>query len=154
MCCRIYGSKGTCDTHYGGTVNIRAKTGGYRGGSTAPIYKDGAVTNIKSFCASIESKKYINNAQEGANSTLTSILGRIAAYENRPVTWDEMTAANVKMDLKLNEVATDNLPKFIKDIEAFLIDKGYTAQQYNARIKKEREEAEKFRRELRALGEK
>jgi len=102
LCCRIYGGKGTADTHYGGNVVIRAKTGGYRGGATNSIYLDGAVTNIKNFCKSIETKTYINNAREGANSTLTSILGRIAAYEARPVTWDEMIAANARMDLKLN----------------------------------------------------
>src|SRR5437016_8660784 len=70
LCTRIYGSKGTADTHYGGLVNIRAKTGGYRGGETKQIYKSGVVTNIDNFCKSIASGKYLNNAQESANSTI------------------------------------------------------------------------------------
>jgi len=102
LCCRIYGSLGTVDSHYGGLVNIRAKTGGYRGGQTTSIYKDGAVTNIRNFLESIKSKKYLNTAQDGADSTMTSILGRIAAYEGRIVTWDEMVKANAKLDAKLD----------------------------------------------------
>jgi myo-inositol 2-dehydrogenase / D-chiro-inositol 1-dehydrogenase len=102
LCTRIYGSKGTADTHYGGQVNIRAKTGGYRGGITSQIYKSGTVNNINNFCQSIVSKKYINNAQESANSTLTAILGRTAAYEGRAVTWDEIMKANTRIDPKLD----------------------------------------------------
>ena len=47
------------------------------------------------------SKKYINNAQESADSTLTCILGRTAAYEGRMVTWDEIMKANARIDAKL-----------------------------------------------------
>jgi len=100
--CRIYGTLGTVDSHYGGQVSIRAKTGGYRGGSTGQIYKEGAVANIKSFCESILSRKCVNNMEESANSALTCILGRTAAYEGRLVTWDEMIKANAKLDAKLN----------------------------------------------------
>jgi predicted dehydrogenase len=102
ICCRIYGSLGTVDSHYGGLVNIRAKTGGYRGGQTASIYKDGAVANIKRFADGILAGKLASNAEESAQSTLTAILGRIAAYENRLVTWDEMIKAGAKMDPKLD----------------------------------------------------
>lgn len=102
ICCRIYGSLGTVDSHYGGLVNIRAKTGGYRGGQTAAIYKEGAVANIKRFADSILAAKPIQNIQESAESTLTSILGRTAAYEGRTVTWDEIIKANKKLDAKLN----------------------------------------------------
>jgi predicted dehydrogenase len=99
---RIYGSLGTVDAHYGGNVNIRAKTGGYRGGQTGSIYKDGAVANIKAFCESIAAGKPINNAEQSADSTMTCVLGRIAAYENRVVTWDEMIKAAARLDPKLN----------------------------------------------------
>ena len=101
LCVRLYGDKGTCETHYGGLVNIRAKTGGYRGGQTNSIYKDGAVTNISNFCDSIATGKLLNNAEEAANSTLTGVLGRIAAYGGKMVTWDQMMQANEKLDPKL-----------------------------------------------------
>src|SRR5882672_1113145 len=102
LCTRIYGSKGTADTHYGGNVHIGAKTGGYRGGMTSQIYKTGAVANINNFCQSVVSKKYLNNAQQSADSTLTCILGRTAAYEGRMVTWDEIMKANTRIDPKLD----------------------------------------------------
>jgi predicted dehydrogenase len=101
LCDRIYGTTGTIETHYGGEVKVRAKSGGYRGGNTASIYQDGAVANIKAFSASIAEGKPYNNADESANSTMTSILGRMAAYQGKTVTWDEMLAANEKLDPKL-----------------------------------------------------
>ena len=65
-------------------------------------YPIGAVTNVKNFLAGIKSKEYIHTAQDGADSTLTAILGRIAAYEGRAVTWDEMVKANTRLDAKLD----------------------------------------------------
>ena len=102
LCTRIYGTLGTVDSHYGGHVRIRGKKEGWRGGDTGDIYKQGAVNNIKDFCASISDGKYLNNAEESAHSTMTSILGRTAAYENRVVTWEEMVAANTRLDPKLD----------------------------------------------------
>ena len=102
MCMRLYGSLGTVDSHYGGSVNIRGKKEGWRGGSTNAIFKQGAVNNIKDFCAGIAGGTYLNNAAESADSTMTGILGRLAAYENRVVTWDEMVQANTKLDAKLD----------------------------------------------------
>jgi predicted dehydrogenase len=102
LCCRIFGTNGTVDSHYGGNVNILAKTGGYRGGNTGNIYAEGAITNIKNFCQSIAEGKYLDNAQESANSNLAAILGRTAAYEGRMVTWDELIQSNAKLDAKLD----------------------------------------------------
>ena len=102
LCMRLYGTLGTVDSHYGGDVSIRGKKDGWKGGNTAKIYQQGAVNNIKDFCASIADGKYLNNAEESAHSTMTSILGRMAAYQNREVTWDEMLAANETLDPKLD----------------------------------------------------
>ena len=102
LCMRLFCSEGTVDSHYGGNVNIRGKKEGWKGGNTGRIYQEGAINNIKDFCASIEEGNYLNNAEESANSTMTSILGRIAAYENRAVTWDEMLQRADKLDPKLN----------------------------------------------------
>jgi len=59
----------------------------------------GVNNNCKDFIRAIRSGKYMNHAEDGANSTLTSILGRTASYQNRVVTWDEMLAANEKLEL-------------------------------------------------------
>lgn len=101
LCVRISGTVGTVESHYGGLVFIRAKETGYKGGKTGGIYKDGAVANIKNFCDAIRAGKVINNSLDAANSTLTSILGRTAAYTGKELTWDQMLAANEKLDAKL-----------------------------------------------------
>ena len=101
LCTRIYGHLGTVDTHYGGPVTIKTKSGKWDGGVTSTIYRDGALNNIRDFCASIAEKTPVNNAVECAHSTMTSILGRMAAYTGRTVTWDEMVEANERLDPKL-----------------------------------------------------
>lgn len=102
LCVRIYGSQGTVDSHYGGQVSITAKADTWPGGSTESIYKDGAVKNIVRFHESIVSGKPITNIEESAQSTMTAILGRMAAYKGATVTWDEMIAANEKLDAHLD----------------------------------------------------
>jgi hypothetical protein len=34
--------------------------------------------------------RLLNNGETGAESTLTAVLGRMAAYSRREVSWDEM----------------------------------------------------------------
>ena len=89
LCTRIFGSEGTVDAHYEGTVSIRG-TNPYEGGSTRGMYTTGAVANLKRFEESLRAGNYLNNASECTDSTLTGILGRKAAYEGRIVTWEEM----------------------------------------------------------------
>jgi hypothetical protein len=48
------------------------------------------VANLKLFEESLRTRKYLNNAAECTDSTLTGVLGRKAAYEGRLVTWEEM----------------------------------------------------------------
>lgn len=89
LCTRIFGSEGTVDAHYEGTVSIKG-TNPYQGGSTKGMYSTGAVANLKLFEESLRTRKYLNNAAECTDSTLTGVLGRKAAYEGRLVTWEEM----------------------------------------------------------------
>jgi myo-inositol 2-dehydrogenase/D-chiro-inositol 1-dehydrogenase len=89
LCTRIFGSEGTVDAHYEGTVSIRGANP-YEGGSTRGMYTTGAVANLKRFEESLRTGNYLNNAAECTDSTLTGILGRKAAYEGRIVTWEEM----------------------------------------------------------------
>ena len=51
--CRVYGSRGTIDTTYGGEVVIKGDTP-YRGGQTGGIYQEGAVRNIADFHTAIQ----------------------------------------------------------------------------------------------------
>jgi len=100
MCMRVYGTRGTVDSHYGGSVKITGRSP-WKGGDTKNIYAEGAITNVKDFVKSIETGKYLNNAEESVRSNLTSILGRMAAYSEKVVTWDEMMKANEKLETEI-----------------------------------------------------
>ncbi|NUM52995.1 MAG: Gfo/Idh/MocA family oxidoreductase [Candidatus Hydrogenedentes bacterium] len=101
LCDRIFCTEGTVETHYGGDVFIKSKRGGWPGGKTDRIYEEGAVCNIKAFCAAIASGQPLNNVRISAESNLAAILGRMAAYGQRTVTWDEMMASGDKLDARL-----------------------------------------------------
>ena len=93
LCIRIYGSSGTLDSHYNGLVRITGQNP-WPGTDRDDTFRGGAVANCKAFIDGIRSSKPINNADHGAESTLSAILGRMAAYQGRPVTWDEMMRSN------------------------------------------------------------
>ena len=49
--------------------------------------------------AGITEGKYINEAKNVAYSTLTAIMGRMAGYQAREVTWDEALNSNETLGL-------------------------------------------------------
>ncbi len=100
--CRVYGLRGTADTHYFGNVMVKAKEF-HLDGSVGSLYGDGVVTNIATFYDSIAKGECSNpTVAPSVRSNLTTILGRMAAYENGVVTWDEMMRRKEKFtaDLK------------------------------------------------------
>ena len=57
----------------------------------------------------------INNAYYGATSTMTAIMGRMATYSGKPVTWDD--ALNKGSDLFPEKLDWDALPKVLPDAD-------------------------------------
>ena len=101
ICCRMYGTEGTLDTHYFADVSIRGRLP-YRGGTLTSLYQDGAVRNIATFHDSITRGDWSNpTVAPSVRSTLTTILGRTAAWRRGPVSWDEMMAANEELTVDL-----------------------------------------------------
>ena len=100
MCIRLYGTGGTVDSHYGAAVNITGDKP-WKGTEKDDTFNGGAIANVKAFVESLTTGKLINNGAQGAESTLTSILGRMAAYESRVVTWDEMMKSQTRFEVKL-----------------------------------------------------
>jgi len=87
---RMFGSKGVLETEYGGNVLIRGENF-FRGGKTAEIYEQGAVSNIAAFHENIMKGDFDNSTvPPSVQSNLITLLGRKASYENRLVTWDEL----------------------------------------------------------------
>ena len=94
---RMFGSKGTLETEYGGLVRILGENQ-YEGGETKSIYQQGAETNIADFYTNITSGNYKNvTLQPGVTSNLVTILGREAAYGNKVVLWDDLVKSEEKM---------------------------------------------------------
>jgi predicted dehydrogenase len=57
---------------------------------------------------SIRQGNPVNEAQQVAESTLTAIMGREAAYSGREITWEDMM--NSKQDFSLEEYTMGNMP--------------------------------------------
>jgi myo-inositol 2-dehydrogenase/D-chiro-inositol 1-dehydrogenase len=95
--CRMYGPKGTIDTHYGGDVWIRGSNP-YKGGNTGNLYPEGTLANIGQFHDNITKGRFENTTvPPSVRSNLASILGREACYEGREITLDELVKANKKL---------------------------------------------------------
>jgi predicted dehydrogenase len=94
---RMFGSKGTLETEYGGLVRILGENS-YAGGETGPIYQQGADNNIAAFYTNITSGNYANTTLlPGVTSNLVTILGRNAAYANKEVLWKDLIQSKEKL---------------------------------------------------------
>ncbi|MGH9452644.1 MAG: Gfo/Idh/MocA family protein [Terriglobia bacterium] len=108
---RFFGSKGVSESHYSGPVAIygdepwawntdqspeqKESKGFSATGAFHDNLADADSEKQKSFVHSITSGQFHNQAQLGAESALTAMLGRTAAYKGHEVTWDEL----LKMDM-------------------------------------------------------
>lgn len=92
---RMFGSTGTLMTAYGGDVLIRGGADTfYRGGKTNGIYQEGAVANIRAFHEHVMRKDTSNaTVAPSVTSNLVAIMGRMAAYDGRSVTWQDVLAS-------------------------------------------------------------
>lgn len=116
VCARFIGTKGIAEAHYNRGVYISAGTdwdsGVLRGMAPTPEQRaagvftsslqDSTPNKVKAFISSIETGKLINEAESGATSTLTAILGRMSAESGKETRWDEMFYSNQKFDIDLN----------------------------------------------------
>ncbi|GAA5225337.1 Gfo/Idh/MocA family protein [Membranihabitans marinus] len=117
VCARFIGSKGMAEAHYSGGVFITGEnewdSGMARNGveltaeqRAAGVFlsslHDADANKHRAFVSSIETGNYLNEANHGAISTLTAILGRNAAEANDVMTWDEMCNSNEKISTGLD----------------------------------------------------
>lgn len=98
--CRMYGSRGVIDTHYGGDVWMRGAS--RMQGKTGSIFAEGANNNVKDFYKYITEGDYTNaTVAPSVRSNLTCVLGREAAYKGDVVTYDSLMKAKTKLDGRL-----------------------------------------------------
>jgi len=112
---RFFGTRGSCEAHYdhrmsiGGEEPWDAGLGAAQQGaqfSAAGAFR-GALDQAdsekqKSFVASITSGNLLNEAAQGADSALSGMLGRQAAYSGKAITWDELMKSREVYDPKID----------------------------------------------------
>ncbi|MBN2270534.1 MAG: Gfo/Idh/MocA family oxidoreductase, partial [Sedimentisphaerales bacterium] len=103
--CTAYGQDGYAEINYEGNAGIRGNKGGYKGGEITGLYNEGIQRNLDLFHKNITEGQYENpTAKSAVNSTLTTILGREAGKKNAKVMWDDLIAANQKIEPDLTEL--------------------------------------------------
>ena len=107
------GSKGRCDISSFRITGDKAWRWQQKDKTPAgmPGPNDGwGLEHFPFFDAIINDKPY-NEAERGAKSTLTAIMGRMATYSGQPIEWD--AAMNSKLDLIPESLAWDAMPKVL-----------------------------------------
>ncbi|MDA2938574.1 Gfo/Idh/MocA family oxidoreductase [Acidobacteria bacterium AH-259-A15] len=114
VCMRFFGSKGYSEAFYSGGLRIQSENPWEAGADQAPPgtkpeidpLKDATPEKAKAYVKSIRSGHFHNQLRTGAESSLSAILGRQAAYEGRELSWGELLASNQHWDagLDLNQL--------------------------------------------------
>jgi predicted dehydrogenase len=98
----MFGSEGASESHYDWRVNITGKdawdagmkpSGGEEfsaAGKFRGALDDADSEKEKAFIASITSGQFLNQAAQGAESAMSAMLGRNAAYSGKPLTWEAL----------------------------------------------------------------
>src|SRR5271157_4590532 len=99
---QLFGSEGSSESHYDWRVNIAGSnkwdagmkpSGGAEfsaAGKFAGALDQADSEKEKAFVASITSGQFLNQAALGAESAMSAMLGRNAAYSGKPITWEEL----------------------------------------------------------------
>ena len=64
---------------------------------------------------SIRNGDVISNAEYGAKSTMTAIMGRMATYSGKEITWDQAMALDHKLVPDEDILTFDSVPPIILD---------------------------------------
>src|SRR6266567_329595 len=115
---RFFGTKGTSQSPYAGPLGIWGDEPWQAAGSPAkdaPEAQKFSVTGSftsnlefadtekkKSFIESITSRNFHNQAAKGAESALSCMMARSAAYKGHEVTWDELVKSTEVWDPKID----------------------------------------------------
>lgn len=109
------GTKGTVHTNGGGKAILK----GYNGKN---IYSHDDENDINPYqqehnklFKSIRNGEVIANAEYGAESTMTAIMGRMATYSGKEITWDKAMASDHKLVPDEDTLSFDSVPPIVRD---------------------------------------
>ena len=112
----MYGPRGGSEAHYDNRMFIKGEEPWDLGlapwqqnsqsaalaGQFKGTLDDADAMKEKAFINSITSGKFLNEAATGAESALSGMLGRNAAYSGRELTWDELLRSEEVLDPKID----------------------------------------------------
>jgi myo-inositol 2-dehydrogenase / D-chiro-inositol 1-dehydrogenase len=112
---RLFGSEGSSESHYDWRVSIAGKNKWNAGlgpakegeqfsaaGTFHGALDEADPEKQKAYVASIKSGQFHNQAAQGAESALSAMLIRNAAYSGKPLTWDELLKSKEVFDPKVD----------------------------------------------------
>jgi myo-inositol 2-dehydrogenase / D-chiro-inositol 1-dehydrogenase len=100
---RFFGSLGVADTLQSGPAKIISNKDQGIVTYDGPVDLHQAnITKQQAMIEGIKAGKFDNQTEQGSDTTLTMILGRMAAYSGKEVTWDQMIKSQQNWNLKLN----------------------------------------------------
>jgi predicted dehydrogenase len=107
----VVGTKGRCD------VSGASITGENPWKFGEKHTKDPYQQEHDDFFDAIRNDKPYNEGENGAHSTMTAILGRMATYSGKPIEWDD--AIKSKIDLMPEQYSWDAMPKVLPNEQGF-----------------------------------
>ncbi len=111
---RLYGTRGSCEAHYDSRMSISGEEKWDAGLGKTPEGQFSAAGAFrgaldqadsekqKSFVTSITSGQFLNETETGAETALSAILGRTAAYTGKVVTWDKLMKSKEVLEPKID----------------------------------------------------
>ncbi|HEY3862652.1 MAG TPA: Gfo/Idh/MocA family oxidoreductase [Verrucomicrobiae bacterium] len=108
----LMGTKGTAKFHNKDFIITGAKAWKYDGPTKDPYHVE-----HQDLFAAIRAGTPYNEAQYGAESTMTAIMGRMATYSGQEVHWDD--AFNCQISLMPSEMSFDRNPPVMPDAGGF-----------------------------------
>lgn len=100
---RFFGTLGVAETFQSGPAQITLNKEGAQRQDAGPVNLNKAMaTKLKAFIEGIREGRFENETAQGAETTLSTVLGRMAATSGREMTWDKMLRSDDKWDLKIN----------------------------------------------------
>jgi predicted dehydrogenase len=105
----VTGTKGTCDV----SSHVIRGENPWRYRAKEGASNDGWQLEHYPLLNAIRNDQPFNEAERGAKSTLTSIMGRMATYSGKEITWEQ--ALNSKLDVMPKQFAWDADPPMLPD---------------------------------------
>ena len=109
------GTKGTVYTDSGDNAVIKAHDGSIMYRHMGDEDKNPYQVEHDELFASIRNGGLISDAENGAKATMTAIMGRMATYSGKMITWEEALNSEVRLVPDESELAWDKMPPVYPD---------------------------------------